>query len=82
VICTAFIPPCFTVAIGEVDDRPVVVSGGDDNSVRLWDARSGKRLSIVLQVRSNVFGLAIAKDFAIAVVTKRGILMLDILHAF
>jgi WD40 repeat protein len=59
-----------------------VVSGGDDNSVRLWDARSGKRLSIVLQVRSNVFGLAIAKDFAIAVVTKRGILMLDILHAF
>ena len=30
------------VALGEVDDEPVVVSGSDDGTVRLWNARSGQ----------------------------------------
>jgi WD40 repeat protein len=30
------------VAFGEVDGRPVIVSGSEDGSVRVWDARSGQ----------------------------------------
>jgi len=48
----------------------------DDNTVRLWDAHSHSLLRIV-PLRSEVTGLAMGKDSAIAVSAHNGLLVLD-----
>ena len=32
----------FAVAVGRAGDRDVIVSGGDDGTVRVWDAATGQ----------------------------------------
>jgi WD40 repeat protein len=71
--------PVRAVALGEVDGEPVVVSGSvgaTGGKVRLWNARSHSLLRIVPQ-RSQLTGLAMGKDSAVAVGARRGLLVLD-----
>jgi WD40 repeat protein len=73
---TGHTAPVIAVAVGEVGGAPVVVSGSVDCTVRLWDAHSHSLLRIV-PLRSEVTGLAMGKDSAIAVSAHNGLLVLD-----
>jgi WD40 repeat protein len=64
------------VALGEVDGEPVVVSGSIDTTVQLWDGRTLSSLRVV-PLGSEVRGLAMGKDSALAVSATRGLLVLD-----
>jgi WD40 repeat protein len=50
------------VAVGELDGRPVVVSGGDDQTVRVWDLASGQSVGEPLTGHTgSVRGVAVAE---------------------
>ena len=50
------------VALGEVQGKPVVVSGSSDGTVRLWDARSGRpRGEPLTSHRSEVHAVALGE---------------------
>ena len=64
------------MALGEVDGEPVVVSGGNDATLWLWNARSNS-LSRIVPLRSSVASLAVGKDSLLAVGAYHGLMVLD-----
>jgi WD40 repeat protein len=64
------------IAVGALGEAPVVVSGGEDGTVRLWAANPPWLLQSVPQ-RYRIKDLAVGKDSEVAVCTSAGLLMLD-----
>jgi len=49
------------VALGRAGDREVVVAGGDDGSVQLWDAVSGAELAVLARQGGWVLAVALGR---------------------
>jgi len=49
------------VAVGEVDGRPVAVSGGDDRTVRVWDLATGQPLHTLSGHEGRVNAVAVGE---------------------
>jgi hypothetical protein len=64
------------VAVGEIGEEPVVVSGGEDGTVRLWDVRvEGPITTITLG--SMVGHLVLYRPSGLAVNLAGGLLVID-----
>jgi WD40 repeat protein len=51
-----------SVGSGEIDDDPVIVSGGEDGTARLWDASTGQPLGQPLTHQGQVWAVAFSPD--------------------
>jgi WD40 repeat protein len=60
-----------SVALGMVDGLSVIVSGGDDGTVRLWDPRSGVHYCI--EVEGEILGVACAEERIVVAATTLGL---------
>jgi WD40 repeat protein len=60
------------VALGDVDGEPVVVSGGTDGKVRLWQARTGQARGEPLEHRGRVTAVALGEADGEPVVVSGG----------
>jgi transposase len=65
------------VAVGELDDRPVIVSGGPDGTVRVWKLGDNS-CRLVIRLGSSVQGLALVHGNRIAVGAAAGVMLLDL----
>jgi WD40 repeat protein len=43
-----------SVCFGEIDNRPVVVLGSKDKTIRVWDAQTGKQIGKVLRGHTSI----------------------------
>ena len=55
----------FAVAVGRAGDRDVIVSGGDDGTVRVWDAVTGQPVA-QQQFPDAISSLALAGERLVA----------------
>jgi WD40 repeat protein len=63
------------LAVGELEDRPVVVSGGKDGTVRVW--RPDGQVQRTLDVGAAVLGVALAPGSRIVVAASMGLMVLQ-----
>jgi hypothetical protein len=63
------------VAVGRLGDRDVVVSGGDDETVRIWDA-TGTTIGEPLALVESCKGLAFRAE-GIVLATGKGVALLE-----
>lgn len=62
------------VTLGHVDGKPVVVTGSNDRTVRLWDARTGQQ-KVAFFLGSSIQQVALAAS-RLAIASDRGLLMI------
>ena len=54
-------PPCGAILAIEIDGKPALASGSDDNTIRLWNPRSGETLRVLEGHTGSVASLAAIK---------------------
>jgi len=68
------------VALAELEDGPVIVSGGGDGTVRVWDARTGVP-GLLIDLGSAVHSLAWSSaPPRLAVAASRGLSVIELTH--
>ena len=72
--------PVIAVAVGELDGRPVVVSGSDDATVRVWDLHgSGQAPDVSLTIEVAVGVLAVlARTRTLLIAATRGLVAIGL----
>ncbi|MFV2019871.1 hypothetical protein ACFHVL_15265, partial [Micromonospora sp. LOL_023] len=69
------------VAVGQVDDRPVVVSGGADATVRVWDAANLRTYETTeIHLPESAYGTAFNVPGIIAIATTLGVISVRLEH--
>jgi hypothetical protein len=64
------------VAVGQRGSRAVIVSAGNDRTVRVWDLKNLRQEKII-QVEATLLTVALTHDSRIAVGTNKGHMLLD-----
>lgn len=49
----------YSVALGELDDKPIAVTGCRDNAVRVWDLDTGRQIGSTLKAQDVIFDVAL-----------------------